>query len=808
MPTSTYQKHPLNRALKAALFCAGLGLLPAMAAQSEPQRYEIAAGSLAETLGRFASASGIALSFDATQLNNRTSPGLHGDFTVDSGFATLLADSGLQATRQSNGSYILLARQSNSSLELPPATVTGKPLAATTENTFSYASPVTTIGKGIKSNKEIPQAVSVITQQRIQDQDITNVTEALLASPGITAVPTFTGHQYYSRGFFINSFQYDGVPLERQLYARGSSFGGQTAILDRVEVMRGPQGLLEGGGDPSGAVNLVRKRPTDEPQLSVTAKAGSWDRYGAQVDVAGPLDDQRKLRGRIVLDYDTAKSFVDYIGADNQTFYAALDYDLTPETIIGIGYSRERVDSTPYFMGIPNYSNGSMPKLGRSTYLGATWDNWDKTQDTYYLDITHRLDEDWTLKGSFINVREFNDFKYIQRRGRLGPPNTFVGDAYVFDFFSDHWGGDINASGATNLFGRKLGLTFGANASKLKSHDVWGARYGWVSPINIFDYVPNDIEPSDDAIYSSNKWDDAYNSTQKGIYGVANYELTDSLSLIVGSRVSDFRTVFTSDGPWGASRSVAQKHGKVTPYAGLVYKLDPIWSAYASYTDIFKPQTERSVEGNLLDPRTGKSYEIGLKGEHNDGRLITSFSLYQMEQDNIPLPDASVPDDLANANCGGTCYLPSGTVLSRGFEAEVSGEVAEGLQLYVAYTLNLLKYKDEEPATAGNVFANTQSPKHILRTWANYQLPGDWNRLSIGAGVNSQSSAAGFGYYGREQGGYSVWNGRIAYQIDKNLSTALHVNNIFDKKYYSSIDYDHNFYGEPRNVLMTLKYSY
>lgn len=686
--------------------------------------------------------------------------------------------------------------------------ISSRQMTATTEGSHSYASPMTTIGKGVKSIKEIPQSVSVVTQQRMQDQDITNVTEALLASPGVTAVPSFTGHQFYSRGFFINSFQYDGVPLERQLYARGSSFGGQTAILDRVEVLRGPQGLLEGGGDPSGAVNLVRKRPTAEPLLNITAKAGSWDRYGAQVDAAGALDAQRKLRGRIVLDYDTANSFVDYVGSDNQTIYAALDYDLTPDTTVGIGYSHERVDATPNFMGIPNYSNGSMPKLGRSTYLGTTWDNWDKTQDTYYLDITHQLNDNWKLKGTFINAREFNDFKYLQRRGRLGPPNTLVGDAYVFDYFSEHWGGDINASGDTELFGRKLGLTFGANASKLKSHDVWGARYNWVTPIDIFDYVPNREAPSDESIYAANKWDDAYDSTQKGVYGVANYALTDDLSLIVGSRVSDFRTVFTSDGPWGASRSVAQKHGKVTPYAGLVYKLDPTWNAYASYTEIFKPQTQRTAEGSLLDPRTGKSYEIGLKGEHNEGRLITTFALYQMEQDNIPMPDSSIPSDVANASCGGTCYRPSGTILSRGFEAEVSGEIAEGLQLYAAYTLNLLKYKDEEPATAGNISANTQTPKHILRTWANYQLPGDWSKFSVGAGVNSQSSSAGFGYYGREQGGYSIWNGRIAYQIDKNLSAALNVNNLFDKKYYSAIDYDHNFYGDPRNVLMTLKYSY
>ncbi|MDD2046315.1 TonB-dependent siderophore receptor [Pseudomonas putida] len=797
---------PVNR----TVLSLGAAIALAYASQSlaDPVDLNIPAQPLSQALQELGKQANLQILYSPESVRDTRTSAVKGHLEPSEALERLLRGTGIRY--QLNGNTVILNAPSSDSaaINLDNVLINSRIDSATTEGTHSYASPVTSIGKGVKNIKDIPQAVSVVTQRRMQEQDITNVTEALLASPGITAVPSFTGYQFYSRGFFINSFQYDGVPLERQLYARGSSFGGQTAILDRVEVLRGPQGLLEGGGDPSGAVNLVRKRPTFDPQVNLTAKAGSWDRYGAQVDVAGPLDEQRKLRGRVVMDYDTANSFVNYVGSDNQTLYAALDYDLTPDTTIGVGYSHERVDATPNFMGIPNFTNGSMPSLDRSTYLGTTWDNWDKTQDTYYLDITHQLNDTWKLKGTFINAREFNDFKYLQRRGRMGPGSTLVGDAYVFDYFSDHWGGDINATGDLELFERKLGLTVGTNYSKLKSHDVWGARYNYVRPINIFDYVPNDVEPSDDSIYSANKWDDAYDSTQKGIYGVANYELTESLSFILGARVSDFRTVFTSDGPWGASKSEAQKNGKVTPYTGLVYKLDPNWSAYASYTEIFKPQTQRSAAGNILDPRTGKSYEVGLKGEHKDGRLITSFSLYQMEQDNIPMPDSSVSSIIANANCSGTCYIPSGTIQSRGFEAEVSGEVLDGLQLYAGYTLNLLKYKDEEPAVAGNISANTQTPKHILRTWANYQLPGNWSNVSIGGGVNTQSSASGFGYYGRNQGGYSIWNGRIAYQIDKNFSASVNINNIFDKKYYQAIDYDHNFYGDPRNTLLTLKYSY
>lgn len=804
---SRLRLHPLALAMALALPAMVLpGAAVLAAEQVHILVFDIPAGPLSARLNQFAEQAGIYLSGDTRLTEGKQANALRGSHSPQQALAILLAGSGLSAQPLGDNRYLLQTiPQVDSALQLGPTTIGARLDSTTTEGTGSFTSPVTSIGKGTKRVKDIPQSVSVVTRERMDEQNLRTVTEALAQTPGITVVPSFTGSQFYSRGFFLNSFQYDGVPLERQLYARGSSFSGQTAIFDRVEVLRGPQGLLEGGGDPSGAVNLVRKRPTAVAQTHLSAKAGSWDHYGAQLDTSGPLDSEGRVRGRFVADYDTTNAFVDEVGADNQTYYAALDFDLSDATTLGLGYSHERTDATPYTMGLPNYGDGSMPRFGRSTYLGTDWDNWDKRQDTYYLDLTHQLDDNWKLKGSLVNIREFNDFKYLQRRGRIDSATGFSGDAYAFDYFSEHWGGDLNVTGDLQVFDRRLGVTVGGNYSRLKSRDVWGARYNVVRPLDVFNFDSDVAEPSDASIYAANKWDDGYTSTQKGIYAVGDYQLTDRLSFILGSRLSTYRTVFDSDGPWGVTRSEASKTGKLTPYTGLVYALNEDWNAYASYTEIFKPQTQRTAAGAILEPRTGTGYEIGLKGELADGRLNTSFALYQMEQDNIGLVDSSVN----GATCGGTCYVPSGTIRSRGFEAEVSGEVAQGLELYAAYTLNLIKYMDEAPATtAANITGTTDTPKHILRTWANYRLPGELKALSVGGGVNAQSRAAGYGYYGREQGGYSVWNARVAYDFDEHLTAALNLNNVFDRRYYKAVDYDHNFYGDPRNVLMSLDYRF
>lgn len=181
--------------------------------------------------------------------------------------------------------------------------------------------------------REIPQAVSVITRQQLDDQGVTDIRDALNKAPGVTMVANDPGGQFYSRGFFIQSYQFDGVPLERQLYARGSAFNSDTSIYDRVEIMRGPQGLFEGAGDPSGSVNLVRKRPTTERQFVFTGTTGSWDRYGAQADLSGSLNDSATVRGRMVLNYDKQDSFRDYVGSVDRTFYghSTLIWDQPPQ---------------------------------------------------------------------------------------------------------------------------------------------------------------------------------------------------------------------------------------------------------------------------------------------------------------------------------------------------------------------------------------------------------------------------------------------------------------------------------------------
>lgn len=794
---------------------SGLGvamLLATVQANAQEVNFKVPAQRLDTALQALGQQAGLQVLYNPDDLRGRSSPGIAGKLEVESAVRELLKGStGLGFELRGTTLILRSVRQDASVVSMEAMDITGRVVSATTENTGSYASPVVSIGKGDRSIKEIPQSVSVVTQKRMQDQNMSTVSDVLANAPGVTTVPLFgTGEQYYSRGFFIENFQYDGVPLERQSYARGSDFTGQTAIYDRVEILRGAQGLLEGGGNPSGSVNFVRKRPTAVNQVRLTAKAGSWDHYGTQADISGPLDAEGRLRGRLVLDYDTKNSFVDHVGDDRQTFYTAFDYDLTDATRLGVGFSRERIDANINANGLPNYTNGDIPHYSRSTFLGGSWSYWDKIQETYYADLNHKFNDDWSLTATVVTAREKNDYKYLLMAGTLQPDNTGTlrGNDYLFDFFSEHWGGDVYVNGRTKVAGRELKLTFGANYSDLDSSDTFGWNLRTVPSWDIFTNPVYTNKPSDSSIYANARSDDGYSSIQKGLYGMGQYYLTDDLSVILGARVSSYQKAYKSKGPFGDSKSVAQESGKAVPYAGVIYDLTPQWSAYASYTEIFLPQSLRTASGGILAPKTGKSVETGIKGVLNDGRLNVSLSMFRMEQNNIPIENGDLDPDIQEANCGGTCYYGGGKAISRGFEAEVSGAVADNLQVYAAYTLNLLRYQSAAPDIGSDVGASIHTPKHIFRSWLDYQLPGDWSKVSIGGGVNAQSRSAGFGYYGREQSGFAIWNSRLGYRFTKELSGAVNVNNLFDKRYYQSVDYGLNYFGDPRNVLFSLSYSY
>ena len=814
----------LSQAVRLVLFgmslasAPGLLLMPAQAMAQSQATYHVPAGSLGNAITQFGVQAGVTISFDTAQTRNLDSAGLEGSFSVEEGLARLLGNSGLQAQRQGNGGYVLVAAQNGSAMELAPMNIDANRLDATSEGTQSYAARAITIGKGVHTLKETPQSVTVMTRKMLDDQNLNTLEQVLDKTPGITVYDSPMGGKYfYSRGFNLDGqYQYDGVPLDvGGNYVQANSFSSDMAFYDRVEVLKGAAGMMKGSGSSAGGVNFVRKRGQEKAATTVTLSAGSWDNYRGQVDVGGPLNASGTVRGRAVATLQDRQYFYDTAKRQDQILYGAIDWDVTADTTVGAGLAYEDVDATPCYAGLPRYADGSDLKLSRSTCLGASWNDMQSQRITGFADLKHRFNDDWTLNFASIYTHNTQDIEYAYSEGTV-PVGASTASMNVragrFDYDQDDYGFDSYVDGKFEAFGLQHELIMGVNASRQKTHDYFA--------LMLLDGKQDPFNPSANFTHPS-KADYLVNpsrggsvptdttTTQYGTYANLRLKLAEPLTLVVGARVSWYRNKSDSYTQfydyWVHNRS--QENGQVTPFAAVLYDLNEQWTAYASYADIFQPQSDKvNAERQALQPKTGANYEVGIKGELLDGALNTSFNLFRTVENHRAETD--YVDTCPSGD--GYCYNDSGKVRAQGFEAEISGSPIERLQLLAGYTYTQTKYlstiEDTDPTEL--TFTSSFIPRHMLKVWGDYQLGGALERWTLGAGLNSQSeNFRTTGTTRVEQAGYTVWNGRVQYRLDPNWTVALNGNNLFDKKYYATIGAPAwgNFYGEPRNFMVTLQ---
>lgn len=688
---------------------------------------------------------------------------------------------------------------------LPEVKVQANALGETTEGTGSY-----TTGKSKTSTplsmslRDTPQSVSVVTQQRIEDQGLLNITDVLNNVTGVSVNQYETSRgQFTARGFDINTLMIDGVPTTwDQPWSSGEIFTS-LAMYDRVEVVRGSTGLTTGAGEPSGAVNLVRKRATSK-ELTGTVElgVGSWNQARAYADLSTPVNEAKTLRARVVAEVQNRDSYINNLSNKNQTLYATLEADLSPNTVLALGASRQENNSNgSMWGGLPVwYADGSKTNWDRSKTSAADWTRWDSTYENYFASLEHRFANDWKVKATYSKGDRKADSYLLYLSGApdritgLGM-FTFPGSYNVRTKQDDF---AVQASGPFRLLGRTHELAFGYTYSKQKfnADSRTATPGGGLAP----DF--NGIESYPEPSWSSLTYYGDNVTKQEAIYGAARFSITDPLKLILGARVTSYKK--SGDDAFSAPFSMNFDH-EVTPYAGLVYDINNTYSVYASYTDIFQPQQRRDINGKYLDPILGKSMETGVKAEFLDGRVNASAAVFRVKQDNLAQSTGvNIPGSIPPE----TAYRASEGATSDGFEIDLAGELAPGWNASIGYT----KF---ELSDANGAEVNTIYPRSLLRMFTSYRLKGNFNAVTLGGGVNYQgttytNAANPLGVTERiEQNGYALVNLMARFDLDKQTSLQVNVNNLFDKEYYGMFDaYSQYTWGAPRNITATLRYKF
>jgi outer-membrane receptor for ferric coprogen and ferric-rhodotorulic acid len=854
-------------ALGAALPSPAMAQSTAAAATAETVTLNIAAQPLKNALRAFAGVTHLQLVYTSELVAGHTSAAVSGSYAPAAALGQMLAGSGLAYRFTSPGVVTLEKISADGAKVIGTVEVEGAKTAGAngssdvtaTEGTGSYTTDAMSVGsKTAQSIRETPQSVSVITQQQMKDQGLTDLTSVLQQTPGVFVNTDATSGNavFYSRGYQITNFMVDGSPLAANPFPNFVQPGLDPSLAeyDHVEVLRGPDGMFAGNGDPGGTVNLTRKKPLDHTQVLFEGAYGSWDNVRGMLDVTGKMPDtDGKIRTRIVLEDQQQNFFYQIAKSKHQTVYGTVDIDVTPTTLLNFGGSYHHQNGTPWTQGLPRQADGADLGLPRDTCFCMPWNSTQSEAKEVFATLTQKIGPDWKLKVNVDDKSTVTNDRYgyfLSATRGIFPGMASVGtfSGTQINYPVQQLSADANLSGKFSLLGREHELLVGADTTRSNNtgettYTASGASAA-LSYAQLMNYDPNfyalpAFTLQNQYLYSQ--------QDQYGLYGKVKLALFDSVHLSVGVR----------DGSYGYSTSISQpaakvislkpltyyyytlitntnyqKSGTITPYGGLVWDLNKEWSLYGSYTDIYKVQQDIDITGTLLPPITGSSYEAGTKAELLDNKLKFSLAFYTSKRSGMAVQAGTAT---IKGVAGTTYYLPLNTSSSKGIDTELTGQLLPGWQITTSYVYN--KNSQDAGAIAGGPALGTPVltvfPQHMFKLWSTYELPGQFDKWTVGAGVNWQSASFTSGQvclgtlvtgnvckdpasptttialqpFAFTQSPYAIVNASIAYKFDAHWQATLNVNNIFDKVYYASAGgiSSGNFYGTPRNAMLTVR---
>ncbi|KPN05203.1 outer membrane receptor for ferric coprogen and ferric-rhodotorulic acid [Xanthomonas arboricola] len=669
---------------------------------------------------------------------------------------------------------------------------------AATEGSDSYTADVARSSTKLElSLRETPQSVVVVTRQQIVDRNLQSLQDVTDTVAGFNS-PTWDTERTYinARGFEVDYYRIDGIPTDYT-----GDVQQNMAIYDRVEIIRGANGLTTGAGSPAASIDLVRKHADSDVFTGrVDLSAGRWDRYRGTVDLQSPLNAAGNVRGRVVASDEDKQSFRDYYSKQSSLFYGIVDADFSDATRGYIGINKQRNDGRgTTWGGVPAYfSDGSRTDFARSDSFTPRWARGVADTTNAFAGLTHRFDNGAQLHVEYSHQRFeadwksvlFGYFDYPDRQTGLGLANTF--------------GGRYPALTAQNSLDAYLSvpLTWWGRNHELVAGATWMNRNvrSWsngpqppqvLTAESVYAWTGSMAQPQWTPLVKGEERD----VRQVAAYAAGRFSLTDALTAIVGARVTDWKNTDQL-----VPANTYERRGRTTPYAGLILDVDDHHSLYASYTGIFKPQNNRDRSGRYLAPLEGNSYEVGAKGEYLGGQLNAALALFRIEQDNLAVND---PGQFVPGTTNQAFLAAKGTV-SQGVEFQLDGQLSEQWRI-------ALGFAQFDANDASGVDVNPTSPRREATLFTSWQT-GPWR---VGGGLSWQSAIHELmsGPQGTTQrltqGSVVLANAMARYDINQAWSAQLNVRNLFDRKYYANIVYQSQLiYGDPRDVELTLSWKF
>lgn len=660
---------------------------------------------------------------------------------------------------------------------------------------------------------DVPQAEQVIGPQQLRDINALDLNTALDLSASVArqnnfgglwnafAVRGFVGDENLPSNYLVNGFN------------AGRGFAGPRDLsgIEAVEILKGPRAALFGRGEPGGTINLVTKRPKFESAGEIRLLAGSFETYRADADVQTTLGDA--IGVRFVGFYEDAGSFRDTVESERYGFMPSVAVKLGDATrvVYELEYARQEI---PFDRGVVAV-NGELGVIPRSRFLGEPGEGPNIAEVFgHQIELQHDFSDNWSalvginyrdtsLQGTSTEAeltasrqRLLRDGRTLtrQRRFRDYDATYFVARAELAGNFTTGdvthrvlIGADTDRFENDQVFLRVRAPSLAGNPTEqqLQAIDIFSPVYGRF-PLPTPTPLTNRVE------------------VQKatGIYGQYQISIAETFELRVGGRYDDYDQRLTDRA--AAGRVTRTGENRFSPQVGAVWHATPELSVYATYGENFRPLSGADFAGNAFDPNRSKSIEGGVKYAATNGRLTATASVFSIQQGNILVADP--------VNAGFT--LAGGEARSRGFEFDLNGEIAEGLDLWVSYA-----YVDAEVENdvadpdfgklirAGDRLLNI--PEHTLNIQLAYATRIAERDVRLGGGVLHVSERLGEVGTTFELPDYTLARLFAETELTEGVRLRLDIDNLFDTTWYSN-SFSQLWVqpGTPRNVRVTGSFAF
>jgi len=634
--------------------------------------------------------------------------------------------------------------------------------------------------------QDVPMSISVFDEYMIEDTKIESVKDIAqytpnfmvfdygsgMVAPSIRGLTSEVTTLSTSAGMFI-----DGIPV-----LHGVGYNEELMDIERIEVLKGPQGTLYGRNTQSGAINIITKQPNNETRGKVELELGEDNKQEISLSASGPVVQDKFYVGISAKHYEK-DGFVKntnlggYID-DKEYDYGKLVLRATPTDNLDISFTSSIMDR----------DNG-----------GSTANNENINNNR---EVTSGLDSKNTSSSTMHALKikyDLGDYQLQSITTKRDVEDTTASDRdYTNDYtktnhmFKNNEYGNISQELKLNRTTDKLNWLLGIYADK---------------DDNTFDYnYDKYVSMGGGMIF---KGHDIYDvdGESLGIFTHADYSLSDRLNIIAGLRYDKdkryFKEVLQSFDPTGANLAdESNSYSEISPKFGLNYKLNDTSSIYTTISKGYKSggyyAFAPSDELKQYEKETLWNYEIGTKNSFLDNRLILNGAIYYMDID-----DMQVSQYFEELSSYYTTNAAKAT--SKGIELDVNYVLNDNITLFAAYGLNITKfddYSDDNGDYSGNY--NLFAPKY------NYSLGMSYRDAS---GYFARVNLNGYGktYFNKEntlsRDAYKIVNTKIGYETS-SYDIYLYANNLFDEEYDSHTTATTVYYSQPREIGIQLAYKF